>query len=118
DDDSFRAAVLLEPGGDVVSTRDLAPCVLEAVTLGRVCRRDRLPALAEVARGNDDHPVAGGADVRDRGLHTAGSGCAEKEHVVVGAKDLPEEREGPLVDRLEDRTAAVDFPTQEVRLAT
>ena len=89
-EDGLRAAELLEAGGEVVRARRLAPLVLDGLDVGAVGGGELLPALAERAGGDDDHAVAGRAEVRDGGLHRAGAGAGEEQDVVRGAAHLRE----------------------------
>ena len=107
-ENGLRAAELREARGDVVWGRNLSPGVLERLELGAICRSDRLPALPEVAGGDDEDPLARRAQVRDCRLHRAGSRGAEEQHVPLGAEDIAQAHEGALIDRFEIGSAVVD----------
>ena len=110
-EDGLRTAELLEAGGEVVRARRLAPLVLDGLDVGAVRRRELLPALAERAGGDDDHAVAGRAEVRDGRLHRPGAGAGEEQDVVRGAAHLPE----PL-ERLAEELLVVGPAVVEHRL--
>jgi hypothetical protein len=107
-EDRLGAAELLQTGGNVLCGRNLAPRVFECLHLRAIGRRDRAPTLAEVAGGDDEHPLARRAEVRDRGLHRTCSGRGEEQHVAFGQEDFSQARERALVDRLEVGPAMVD----------
>ena len=76
-------ADLVEAGAHLVGARQLAPLVAQVVDGQAVAFRDRGPPLPEVAVRDDEHAVAGRADVGDRGLHRRGPGRGEEEHVIL-----------------------------------
>ena len=75
----------------------LAPRVVDALHVEAVVLADLDPALAERAGDDDRDLVARAGEVRDRGLHRAGAGRAEEQHLALGAEDLLEALERPLV---------------------
>ena len=66
------------------------------------------PALAEFSGGEDQDAVAGRGEVGDRGLHGAGAGRGEQQHVVFGADEDLELGEDFLEEGAELGGAVVD----------
>ena len=72
-EDDDLGARLLEARAKVVRPRRLAPGVPELVDVGAVGGRERGPALAELARRDDEHALARREQVHDRRLERAGA---------------------------------------------
>ena len=88
--------------------RRLAPRVAELLDLAAERARHRRPALAEVPGRDDEHALAGRAEVGDRRLERAGARAREEEHVALGAVHLLQPLEHARVDLAEVRRAVVD----------
>ncbi len=93
-----------------LGVRRLAPLVCDRLDLAAVRLGELLPALAEVPRRDDDHPIARRAEVRDRRLHGARSRAGEEQD--VGGL---EHRAQPLEAAPED-LAVVGAPVVDDRL--
>jgi hypothetical protein len=111
----LRAADLIELRRQVLRARRLAPLVLDRLHVAAVRGRQPAPALTERAGRDDDHAVAGRAEVRDRRLHRPRAGRCEHEDVALAAVHGPQPFEalaeqGPVVgatvvdDRLGERS--------------
>ena len=93
--------------------RRLAPRVRERDDVAAERARHRLPALAELALRDREHPLAGREEVDDRRLERAGARRREDENLVLRAEDLAQ----PLLREVEDR-GEVGRAMVEHRLAT
>jgi hypothetical protein len=76
--DGARLRELLERGRDHLRDDGAPPLDADLVDLDAVGLTDLRPALAELAAVDDDHLVAGRAQVRDRALHRAGARRGEE----------------------------------------
>ena len=95
-------------GADLVRVGHLAPLVRDALHVEPVLLADRDPALAERAGGDDGDPVAGAAQVRDRGLHRARAGGARRAAPRDSVRKTSlQPRERALVDVAEVGAAVV-----------
>ena len=97
----------------VVRRRRLAPGVPELLDLAAERARHRDPALAEVARRDGEHALAGRAEVDDRRLEPARAGAGEEQHVGAGAVDVLQPAEHAGVDLVEVRRAMVQHRLRE-----
>src|SRR5439155_26188443 len=86
DPERLRAAGLAQAGAYVLGLRDLAPRVPEMDDVGAVRRGHLRPPLAEVAGRDDEVPLAGRDEVRDRRLEGPGARRAEEENVGLRAR--------------------------------
>jgi hypothetical protein len=96
--DDADVAGIGQRGTKILRLRCLSPLEPDVDDVGRVGARHRGPALAEVAGGEHEHPVARRNEVRERGLERARPGGGEHEDVVASAVDLLEPGEAALVD--------------------
>jgi hypothetical protein len=75
--------------------------------IGAVGADEVRPALAEVPSRDDEVPLAGVDEIGYGRLERARSGSGEEQDVVLGAEDLLQPRETPLVRDLEVGPAMV-----------
>ena len=80
-------AALGERRANVLGARRLAPGVGQRDDVAAEHARELLPALAELALRDGEHPVARREEVDDRRLERPGAGRREDEHLVLGAID-------------------------------
>ena len=81
-------ARLLEPRAHVVGLRRLAPRVAQLLHVGAVRAGDRDPAVAELARRDAEHALAGREQVHDRGLERGRARRGEEQDVGARPADL------------------------------
>jgi hypothetical protein len=88
DEHTLHVGVLFERGGEVGGLRRLTPRVFEQPDVEAVGRGELLPALPEVADGDDERRVAGREAVHDGALEPARSRGRQQQHFVLGAEDV------------------------------
>ncbi len=97
-----------ERGTQILRLWHLPPLELRVHDVGAERLRHAGPALAEVAGGEDELPVARRCQVRDCRLERARAGGRVHENVVLCAVDLRESREAALVHVAVAARAVVD----------
>jgi hypothetical protein len=98
DEEHRVCAALVERAPEVVRLRRFAPRIGERDDVAAECARHRLPALAELALRDSDHPLPRREEVHDRRLEGAGPGRREHEHLPL----RPEHLAQPLLGEAED----------------
>ena len=114
-EDGLGAAELDQQSREVVRNGCLAPLVAERRHLGAEALGELDPALAEVPGGHDDDPLAGRAQIRDRGLERPGPGSGEEEDVRRGPKNGAQPLEHFLEERAVVGGPVVDHGFRELR---
>jgi hypothetical protein len=99
----LRELVANEIGVDRAAERHVDAACVDAVGLA-----DREEALAECAVDEHERAVAARQRVGDRGLHRAGAGGCEREHVTLRTQEILERARQRCEQRRELGTAVVD----------
>ena len=94
DEDHDLGRRLCQPGTQILGPRCLAQ-EPEVVHLRSVRGGQRRPALAELARGHDEHGISRREKVHDRRLEAAGARCRKDKDVVPGPEDFLKAAEAP-----------------------
>ncbi len=89
--------------GDYLTVRYRQHIGFQSVGFG-----DLRPALSELSGYADDHLVAPGEQVRNRGVHGAGAGGAEHQYIIGGSHHLLEIRQAGTVGLAEILGAMVN----------